>query len=314
MTLTYALETVPMWTAVELSQLPSAEDESHEYKSSRIAFADLRREISIAASAFWNTGGGVLAAGVDGSGRADGGINVKVGRQPLRDWVDQCVADVSPTGQYRVAMIEETSSVAAGHCVLVIAFGESHLAPHMAPDRRYYMRAGAHTVPAPHFVVEALMARRGLSQPLLRPMLRQSPNVGYVLQLGIVAASNTPALDVAITLPPLPYLSESEPTSISVGVIGPDTPFFFDFHVLTMGEHGLPPFPVTLTYYDVAGRPFDATFQVDVEAQLGQTLAGDPGDRRIVRQLEDIEKVLKTMAASIKSNEQSLRAIANKLK
>lgn len=315
MPLPYALGTLPTWTATELAQLPTAEDEWHEYKSSRISFPDLRKEIGVAASGFWNTGGGLLVAGVDASGRPDGGVEHAVGRQPLRDWVDQCLAEVSPSGEYRVAVVDDpTLGLGSSRRILTVAFGESHIAPHMAPDRRYYIRAGAHTVPAPHFVVEALLSRRGLAQPVLRPMLRYKPDVSYVLQLGIVAASPVPALDVRIELPPLRYLSESEGTTLNVGVIGSETPFFFDFHVLTMGTEPMAPFPLSVAYQDAGGRSFSATFQIDVTSQLGQSLGGDPGNRDIVRQLDDIEKALKAMAASVKNNEQHLRSIASKLR
>ncbi len=317
MPLPYLLDAVSAWTATEIAQLPNAEDEWHEYKSSRIQPSDLRKEIAVAASGFWNTGGGLLIAGVDGTGRPDGGLGVSVGRQPLRDWTDQCLAEVSPRADYRVAVIDDSAlELAPGRGILIVAFGESHLAPHMAPDRRYYIRAGAHTVPAPHFVVEALMARRGLTHPILRPMLRQKAGVGYVLQLGIVAASPVPALDVRIELPsPPPYLTrQSENVVLHVGVISSATPFFFDFHVLTLGAETLPPFPVRLEYQDAAGRPFTAAFEVDVESQLGHTLAGEPGNRDIVRQLDDIEGALKSINNSIKGNEQHLRAIASKLR
>ncbi|MGI8548499.1 MAG: AlbA family DNA-binding domain-containing protein [Gemmatimonadaceae bacterium] len=319
---------MPTWTATDLVQLPSAEDESHEYKSSRIQMGDLRREIGVAASGFWNTGGGILVAGVDGSGQPDGGVDLTIGRQVLRDWADQCLADVSPRGQYRVAVITDPSlALPPDRGVLVLAFAESHIAPHMAPDKRYYIRAGAHTVPAPHFVVEALMARRGLTQPLLRPMLRQKAGVGHVVQLGVVAASPAPALDIKIELPaPPPYLARGRTSvSLNVGVIGPAAPFFFDVHLLTMGTDALPAFPVNIEYRDVAGREYTTTFNIDVTSQLGITLAGEPGNREIVRQLDDIETVLKSVGSnvesalkaigsSIKSNEQYLRQIAGKLR
>jgi hypothetical protein len=317
MPLIYPLESIPRWQAAELAGLPNAEDESHEYKSARISASDLRKELGLAGSAFWNTGGGMLVVGVDGSGRADGGVEVAVGRQPLRDWVDQCCADVAPRAEYRVGIITDpTLGLGTDRCILVVGFGESHAAPHMAPDHRYYIRAGAHTAPAPHFVVEALLARRGLSQPVLRPMLRHKPGVGYVIQLGIVAASNTPAVDVTIQLPqPPPFLSRAQaPVALSVGVISPQAPFFFDVHVMTIGAAYPGGFPVLLEYRDMAGRPFNATFDINVSAQLGQSLMGERGNDEIVRELHDIQSAIKGLVNTIKSNEQHLRHIASKLR
>jgi len=157
---------------LDLSEfLPSAEDDRHEYKSSAIKNdKELGDKIVKAASGFWNSGGGLFVAGVDGNGQSDGGISLNVGQQSRRDWIDQVISQVTPKSAYAVHSIEDNGcgcNIEPGKGVFLIGFGESEIGPHMANDHRYYIRAGAHTVPANHFIVEAIHARRGLRTPLL---------------------------------------------------------------------------------------------------------------------------------------------------
>ncbi|GAA5531590.1 ATP-binding protein [Herpetosiphon gulosus] len=77
------------WTEEDLLRLPSEENDHYEYKSSQIPMDRLKEKISIAASAFWNSGGGFFIVGIDDTGHIDGGIAKTVGRQKLPDWIDQ---------------------------------------------------------------------------------------------------------------------------------------------------------------------------------------------------------------------------------
>jgi hypothetical protein len=49
------------WDLDKLAELPPVENERLEYKSSQVSFNDLGNKISVAASAFWNTGGEYLS-------------------------------------------------------------------------------------------------------------------------------------------------------------------------------------------------------------------------------------------------------------
>src|SRR5271163_4647353 len=80
----------------DLASLPSAEDDRHEYKSSLTKDSDIAEKIARAASGFWNSGGGLFVAGVNGKGQPDAGIAVTVGRQSRRDWIDQTISRVLP--------------------------------------------------------------------------------------------------------------------------------------------------------------------------------------------------------------------------
>jgi predicted HTH transcriptional regulator len=77
-------------TNMDLSFLPTAEDDEFEFKSSATPTNDLSKKLAAAGSAFSNSGGGWFIAGVDDkTGNADGGVAPTVGRQDLRNWVDQ---------------------------------------------------------------------------------------------------------------------------------------------------------------------------------------------------------------------------------
>jgi Putative DNA-binding domain len=302
MPLLYPLNGLASWQSGNLMALPQCEDESHEYKSSATKFEQLKPKIASAASAFWNSGGGLFVAGIDKTGKLDGGVDRFVGNQPVRDWVDQCLAAVAPRGDYRVATIGDDP---ASPCTLVIGFAESHLAPHMAPDNYYYIRAGAHTVKAPHFVVEALMARRGLTQPILRPVVRHKPGTVRVVQLGIVAVSSAPALDAVIDLPPLAWISGgSQSTTLNVSVIGPQAPYFFDFHIETLsGDSRTPPFTMKVSFKDVASRTYAEQFEIDVEKQLGHQLGENNPSREVADAIRSLHGDFKDLANAVKNGQ-----------
>jgi len=184
--------TEPKPQEFDFSTLPGEEDDRNEFKCSKTSDKDLGVRIATAASAFWNSGGGLMVLGVDKTGKPDGGITLMVGHQSRRDWIDQEVAGVTPPAAYTIETVQQSTdqcSIKAGHAVFLIRFGESVYAPHMAPDNRYYTRAGAHTVSARHFIVEALHARRGLRTPILRHVVRRKPESAYVVQLGVVSFS-----------------------------------------------------------------------------------------------------------------------------
>jgi predicted HTH transcriptional regulator len=155
--------------------LPSAKDDRHEYKSRAVKNESLGDKIAKAASGFWNSGGGLFVVGVGGNGQPDGGISLKVGWQSRRDWIDWAISSVTPKSAYAVHSNEDNgcgSNIEPSKGVFLIGFGDSEIGSHMANDHRYYIRTGAHTVPAGHFIVEAIRARQGLSKPLLSYIVR----------------------------------------------------------------------------------------------------------------------------------------------
>lgn len=260
---------IERWTEDDLLDIPVSETDEFEFKSSLIREqvsyrSDLQDKIHKTASAFWNTGGGILLVGIDDNGNVDGGIPQKMGKQKLRDWVDVVLRAVMPVGPYSVRTItaeDADSAIDPDCCVLIIAFGESVDLPHMAPDNRYYVRAGAHSNPANHYLVEAIRARRGLRQPVLRTMLRENPQKAGIIELAILAVNDLPALNVLVNFEPVPtHFREQYPKKLplTVPVIDRANPFRIDIATYYRFDYwlGETPFHVTLRYDGVRGAHY----------------------------------------------------------
>lgn len=145
------------WTVADLASLPAEEDDVFEFKSSLVGDTELGKKLARAASGFWNAGGGLFIAGVNEAGKPYGGIANQVGRQNRRDWADQIVGQVVPAGKYSIRLLEgvpTTPEINPDNVILLAAFQQSLSGPHMAPDQSHYVRAGAHTVKASHFLVK----------------------------------------------------------------------------------------------------------------------------------------------------------------
>lgn len=290
------------WSEDRLTSLPDGETDYYEYKSSLIPFERLKKEISVAASAFWNSGGGALIAGMNDDGFLDGGIPTEVGNQRLRDWVDQVLAHVEPVGPYSIHIIERgspTSLIKPNHVILVIVFGESVTLPHMAPDYRYYVRAGTHSLPAGHFIVEALRARRGLHKPFLRGLLRAHENKAATVQLVVLAANDATVLNVRLSFDPLPkiFANAQAEFPILIPIIDRNNPFSMDLlsPYNIEGDFGHEPIQLVLHYEDVAGRSFTDRQALDPQRSLSPVQIGNEDMYDIKRALRDMVKQMKRL-------------------
>jgi hypothetical protein len=193
------------------SHFPPAEDDEFEFKSSLATDRQIIEKLNLAASAFANTGGGCFLWGVDKTGNADGGVEPRIRRQELRDWFDQIIHRVDPAPKYEVRTYtdkEGRGSLESGKVIAALAFPQSVAGPHMAADKKYYIRAGAHTVEAGHFIVEAIWARRQIGRPILVPIVRvihrpdSRGQLHYHAELGIVNLTTAPAVAVEIDIEP----------------------------------------------------------------------------------------------------------------
>jgi hypothetical protein len=292
------LQALSTLTDADLATLPSSEDEAFEFKSSATPDQPLATKLQKAASGFWNSGGGFFIAGVDGSGRPDGGIANTVGRQSRRDWVDQVIATVDPRGSYGVATIGSTSgglNIAQGNVVLVVGFAPSYSGPHMAPDGRYYTRTGAHTEPARHFIVEAIRARRGLAEPMLRHVLRINPARASLVELGLIALNDAPALDVELNFDPLPpLLAKVEPGRfpLRIGVIERNTPFFLNVALAHEATLMLPDGQITLRarYSSIVRVQQEYSHLLMPSREVGPLLVGESPLEKIAKAIEGFVK------------------------
>ncbi|MEM6281270.1 MAG: ATP-binding protein [Chloroflexota bacterium] len=291
------------WTEADLLALTTGETDEYEFKSSRIHSNDLTREIQVAASAFWNSGGGVLIVGLNDHGQIDGGISDLMGRQRLRDWVDRVISHVEPAGPYFIRLIYgegADSAIKAGQCVLVIAYGESNNAPHMAPDKRYYVRAGSHSDPAGHFLVESIRARRRLQKPVLRGLLRSNRHNARVVEMLVLALNDAPALDVRLdfdNMPPHARAQFDGRLPLYVPVIDQEHPFTMDASWFGVAENGdpTPPVQLRLIYQDLAGRQYEDTQRLDPNRSIAPLGPSDEADMTTSYTLQDISRQIKRL-------------------
>lgn len=286
---------------ISIDQIPFAENEHYEFKSSQAvdnkdAFA---QKLSAALSGFANSGGGFFVVGIDDkSGLVDGGIPRSMGRQSLSDWIDTVAHKIEPTPKYSVKYVEyvdERGRLDTDKVVLVIAVEESHIGPHMAPDSKYYIHAGAHTVAARHFILEAIRAKRYQSKPKLTHLFRFKPGREQVLQLGFIALTDAAALDVNVHLTPLPKMLESRAKDfpIQIPVIDRNNPFFFDVSTFArsdelFGDNII----LKIEYFDLLLNKYNQEVLVGVSNSTPPITIGNDYQAKTLKALESIEKAL----------------------
>ncbi len=293
-------EFVENWEETDLLVLPKQETAEYEYKSSRIQDDDLRSAIAKAASAFWNSGGGYLILGIDDKGQIDGGITNTVGKQTRPDWIDRALSKVSPQGHYKIKVIssESGNSLISANCsVFVIAFEESINAPHMAHDNKYYIKAGAHSDPAPHFLVEAIRAKKHVRVPMIRAILRNSSRKNGVVELAVVVVNDAAALNVNITFEPLPkWFEDIKPSfPLQIPLIDQQHEFSTElFRMLLKSQiFGDKPILLKLDFDDVLGNKHHYEQLVDPERNRIPLAIGDDN-------LANVEKAIKELHQSFR--------------
>jgi Putative DNA-binding domain len=280
----------------DLTRLPALEDDSFEFKSSKTPLSKLKDKINQAVSGFANSGGGYFIAGVDDYGNADGGFSLKVERQDLRDWIDNIVNQVEPVPKYEIKLIEDPAEkgvIEPNSAVIIIAIYESYFGPHMAPDKHYYIRAGAHTVKAKHFIIEAVWAKRHFSKPRLTHLFRLKPGKEQIVQLGILALTEDPAIDIKISIFPLPKIMKEleQLFPLEIPLIDRQNPFFFDIS-LYGGDHFGSDIQLELEYYDISGNFYTYKTPIEIKSSVPPMTLGNDNFEKAVKALEKIEKTL----------------------
>ncbi|MBX9654213.1 ATP-binding protein [bacterium] len=260
---------------------------------------DLKKKLSFAVSGFGNSGGGYFLAGIDGSGNADGGFPERIGNQDLRDWADQIIHQVGPTPSYEIKLLYDPKGrgvIYPNHCVLAVGIHESESGPHMAPDNRYYIRAGAHTVASRHFITDAIWAKRHFAKPRLTHAFRPKPDYHQAIQLGIVALTPAPAVDVEISLFPLGELlrENSKYFPLRIPMIDRDNPFFFDVTTWHQAEERFGnSVRLSVTYKDLANNSYKFEKAVSIANEMAPLVIGSDPMEKMAKALESIEKLLK---------------------
>lgn len=283
---------------IVIDQLPENEDDYFEYKSSSTPIDKLKDKLQRGVSGFANSGGRHFIVGIsDKTGKADGGIPQQIGRQSLRDWVDIVLHQIDPTPKYSVRLIDDIGErgILNESCViLVIAVEESYVGPHMAPDG-YFIRAGAHTERAKHFIVEAIRAKRYQSKPKLTHLFRLKPNKEQVLQLGILGLTDAPAIDTSIYLLPIPKILERREKDfpIKVPIIDRKNPYFFDISLFDRSDENFGNnITLKLEYSDISSNKYEQESIIGVENSTPPIKIGNDYPAKTLKVLESIEKAI----------------------
>lgn len=278
---------------MEISDFPTAEDDCFEFKSSATPTSELKKKIGRGVTGFANSGGGVFIVGVDNDGNPDGGVSAVVGTTPIRDWIDQIIHRIEPSPKVEIHLIDDAGgrgNIHPNHSVVAIDVAQSLIAPHMASDNRYYIRAGAHTLPARHFIVEGIWSRRHFSHPQLVHIARVLPFGTDHSQccIEIIALNDSPALDVRISAD---YDPKPDYWPREVPLIDKSHSFAVGFEVPISGAK----FNLRVDYNDVAGNPFDYAVEIDTQnvhnSYKPYEFGGEPL-RDIASAIEHIERKL----------------------
>jgi len=258
----------------KVSDLPICETDIYEFKSSETTTEAGKKKLGAAVSGFSNSGGGYFVIGINNDGIADGGWPTEIGRQPIGDWIDNVINRVEPTPKYEYVLLTDATdrgTIDSENVVVVVEVFSSSEAPHMAPDNKYYIRAGAHTVPARAFMIEALWAKRRQHTPVLSHLVRLSPERQNLVQLGVVAAVDSAALDVQIFLTGCGDSFKQDETlfPLNVRLIDKLNPFFFN---VTFFDTATEDFPdsamIRIEYKDLAGNEYSYQSSVGMEKSV----------------------------------------------
>ena len=283
-------------TFMEIADISESEDDRLEFKSSATPTKKLKQKIGQAISGFANSGGGVFVAGIDDSGVPDGGVPTTVGTTSLRDWVDQIAHQIEPTPVVNIHLVDDVGSrgtLQAGYVLLVIEVPKSVIGPHMAPDSKYYIRAGAHTLPARHFIVESIWSRRNFTHPSL---IHRAEVFGYhsnanICIIELVALNDANALNVEIDVDPRPD-GDRKPWPRRVPLIDKSHSFKVGFEIPTGGCE----FALDVQFTDGIGNPFNYSVHLDTKEIHNSYKHDDSFDEplaRIARNIENIDRKLK---------------------
>ena len=173
------------WSINAIVALPIGELDWAEVKGRRgvdlsidnVRERDVRNNLSKAASAIANTGGGALLLGFEDPTKAgnwkvdDGGISADI-RGGTREWLEDLLPTLVTLPLRRLNVFEFAPNngplaTGPGRAVYVVDIPDSEIAPHQALDNRYYIRVAGKSRPANHRIVLDILNRR--RDPTIEP-------------------------------------------------------------------------------------------------------------------------------------------------
>ena len=167
----------------------------------------------------------------------------------------------------------------------------------MAYDKKYYIRAGACSSPASHFLVESIRARRGLVDPMLKGTLRFTQRDDNVVELVITSINDATALEVEVSFdPPTKTFKEFyvDKFPLIIPLVNKLNPFTMDISIwpnskMAFGEN---PVILKLKYKDITGKLFESDQILDISKNLGpMKITGTDYLKEIKKELEIISRI-----------------------
>ena len=156
------LPALPDWDESILRQIAPPDENNALEKKAGLLFdltkksgkTDLVEEIAKQVSAFSNSGSGFLVVGIDNKGAFDDGVSEHIGRQTVKDWVEQQIPMLteSPIDRCEARFLQVANHHKPDFGVLVIHVPLSPNRPHWVRGVRdiAYIRAGGHSLPMSH--------------------------------------------------------------------------------------------------------------------------------------------------------------------
>lgn len=173
------MKPVHEWNEEFILNLPLGEFDWYEAKGRRaldltlanVQERDVRQTLSVAVSAFANSGGGVLVYGLKNPDTTagqwqvdDGGISTSI-QHDTREWLETVIPHLvdfplTTFNVYAILPNTPTSHIRSGRALYVIDIPDSPLAPHQAQDNKYYIRTAGRSRPINHRLVTDIIGRR----------------------------------------------------------------------------------------------------------------------------------------------------------
>src|SRR5581483_2547281 len=161
------------WNEDDVWALPPDENDAFERKGAQLldltSGADQNKvldELSKQLSAFSNTGGGQIVYGVTDNGEVDNGGIARTVKGNTKAWLEDVIPiltdfEIVGCNVYEIQPKASGSKLAPGKSIYVVDIPDSDRAPHQATrDRKYYVRLGGRSQPAPHRLIEDIRNRQ----------------------------------------------------------------------------------------------------------------------------------------------------------
>jgi hypothetical protein len=187
----------------------------------------------------------------------------------------------------------------------------------MAYDKKYYIRAGAHSEPASHFLVESIRAHRTAQTPVMRAILRHSEHKSNVIELVILVLNDVAALDTRLSFNPLPRMFDMYRANrfpLLIPAIDRLHPFSMElFHwgnsSQTFGESAV---ELALSYENQYGGSFNYTQTIDIKNSIGPLTIGNSDAAEIAKATAEIGKEVKELSKTLGKLSSWISPIINK--